>query len=194
MKMLPTSARLPTRHGEFLVSVYEDPCSGLQHVALIRGKIDSGPPVLTRLHSECFTGDVLGSLRCDCSQQLHLALERITEEGRGVLLYLRQEGRGIGLFNKISAYALQDRGLDTVEANERLGLPIDGRDYRVAGAILQNLGVGGVRLLTNNPCKVDGLRQAGIDIVERLPLVVPPTSLSGAYLRTKQLKLGHVFD
>ena len=188
-----THARLPTRYGDFTAHVYEDATSGVHHVALALGAIDDGEPVLTRVHSECLTGDVLGSLRCDCGPQLHLALERISEQRRGLLLYLRQEGRGIGLFNKMSAYALQDQGLDTVEANVHLGFPADARDYEVAVSMLNNVGVAKVRLLTNNPCKVDALRRSGVDVVERVPLVVAPTSDSEVYLRTKQVKMGHLF-
>jgi GTP cyclohydrolase II len=187
-----TSARLPTRFGEFTAHVYEDSESGVPHVALALGTLDEGEPVLTRVHSECLTGDVLGSLRCDCGPQLNLALERIAEQQRGLLLYLRQEGRGIGLFNKVSAYALQDQGLDTVEANEHLGFPADARDYRVAVSILHDLGVTEVRLLTNNPRKLDALRRSGVEVVERVPLVVPPTTDSESYLRTKQVKMGHL--
>jgi 3,4-dihydroxy 2-butanone 4-phosphate synthase/GTP cyclohydrolase II len=188
-----TSARLPTRYGEFKAHVYEDSDSGVHHVALVLGAIDDGEPVLTRVHSECLTGDVLGSLRCDCGPQLNLALERIGQQERGLLLYLRQEGRGIGLFNKVSAYALQDQGLDTVEANEHLGFPADAREYHVAVTILDDLGVTEVRLLTNNPCKLDALSRSGVKVVERVPLVVPPTSDSETYLRTKQVKMGHLF-
>lgn len=188
-----TSARLPTRYGEFTAHVYDDGGSGMHHVALALGSIDEGEPVLTRVHSECLTGDVLGSLRCDCGPQLNLALERIAEQQRGLLLYLRQEGRGIGLFNKVSAYALQDQGLDTVEANEHLGFPADARDYDAAVSILHDLGVTEVRLLTNNPRKLDALRRSGVQVVERVPLVVPPTTDSEGYLRTKQVKLGHLF-
>lgn len=188
-----TSARLPTRYGEFTAHVYEDSNGGVHHVALALGTLDEGAPVLTRVHSECLTGDVLGSLRCDCGPQLQLALERIGEQGRGLLLYLRQEGRGIGLFNKVTAYALQDQGLDTVEANEHLGFPADARDYHIAVSMLHDLGVREVRLLTNNPRKLDALRRAGVEVVERVPLVVPPTSDSEGYLKTKQVKLGHLF-
>jgi len=189
-----TRARLPTKYGEFVANVYEDASSGVHHMALALGTIDDGEPVLTRVHSECLTGDVLGSLRCDCGPQLQLALERIAEQQRGLLLYLRQEGRGIGLFNKVSAYALQDQGLDTVEANEHLGFPADAREYHVAISILHDLGVSEVKLLTNNPLKLDALRRSGVNVVERVPLVVAPTADSEGYLRTKQLKLGHLFD
>jgi 3,4-dihydroxy 2-butanone 4-phosphate synthase / GTP cyclohydrolase II len=189
-----THARLPTRHGEFVVHVYEDDESGIHHLALVMGNIADGQPVLGRVHSECLTGDVLGSLRCDCGAQLRRALEHIGEEGRGVLLYLRQEGRGIGLFNKVSAYALQDNGLDTVEANEHLGFPADLRDYRDAARIFDDLGVQQLRLLTNNPVKIEELRRFGVDVLERVPLVVEPTIENESYLRTKRMKMGHLLD
>jgi GTP cyclohydrolase II len=185
-------ARLPTRHGEFTVWVYDHQESGCEHLALTMGAIADGQPVLVRLHSECLTGDVLGSLRCDCGAQLQQSLARIAQEGRGILLYLRQEGRGIGLLNKVAAYSLQDQGLDTVEANEHLGFPADLRDYRVAAEILSDLAVKDLRLLTNNPRKVEALRSCGLRVTERLPLVVPPTKESAEYLRTKQLKMGHL--
>ncbi len=189
---LVARARLPTRHGEFTAWVYEHQETGCEHLALTMGAVADGRPVLVRIHSECLTGDVLGSLRCDCGAQLQQALARIAEEERGVLLYLRQEGRGIGLLNKVAAYGLQDQGLDTVEANEHLGFPADLRDYRIAARILSDLGVQDLRLLTNNPRKVEALRTCGLRVVERLPLVVPPTAESAGYLRTKRLKLGHL--
>lgn len=189
-----TQARLPTTWGEFTAHVYDDAESGMHHVALAMGEIDDDAPVLIRLHSECLTGDVLGSLRCDCGPQLQRALARIAAEHRGLLLYLRQEGRGIGLFNKVSAYALQDQGLDTVEANEHLGFPADARDYRIAAHMLEDLGVRQVRLLTNNPRKIDELRHCGIDVIERVPLVVPPNADNAHYLKTKQVKMGHLFE
>lgn len=184
------AAVLPTSHGDFSIWVYEAG-PDIHHVALVLGEVAGNGPVMVRVHSECLTGDVLGSLRCDCGPQLAQALERIGSEGRGVLLYLRQEGRGIGLFDKVRAYALQDLGLDTVEANEHLGLPADLRDYSFGARILANLGVGEVRLLTNNPHKVEAFGRAGLRVVERVPLVVDPTKLNEGYLRTKSMKLGH---
>ena len=185
-------ANLPTRFGTFEVSVY-DSAEGKEHVALTLGLVNDGEPVLVRVHSECLTGDVFGSSRCDCGEQLADSLRLLREQGRGVLLYLRQEGRGIGLANKISAYALQERGLDTVEANLALGLPEDGRDYRVAAEMLLDLGVRRARLLTNNPAKVTGLERHGVEVVERLPLRTSPNPSNLGYLRTKREKMGHLF-
>jgi 3,4-dihydroxy 2-butanone 4-phosphate synthase/GTP cyclohydrolase II len=185
-------AKLPTRYGTFKVFVYDTP-ERKEHVALLLGAIDDGEPVLVRAHSECLTGDVLGSSRCDCGEQLAHSLRLMQEQGRGVLLYLRQEGRGIGLANKISAYALQERGLDTVEANHALGLPEDGRDYRVAAEMLLDLGVRRARLLTNNPAKIEGLERYGLKVVERVPLGISPNPSNVGYLRTKREKLGHLF-
>jgi GTP cyclohydrolase II len=185
-------ANLPTDFGTFEVFVY-DSAERKEHVALTLGAIDDGEPVLVRAHSECLTGDVFGSSRCDCGEQLDHSLRLLWEEGRGVLLYLRQEGRGIGLANKISAYALQERGLDTVEANLALGLPEDGRDYRVAAEMLLDLGVRQARLLTNNPAKVEGLGCHGVEVVERVPLRISPNPSNLGYLRTKREKMGHLF-
>ena len=185
-------ANLPTRYGTFEMLVY-DTADHKEHVALTIGVIDDGEPVLVRAHSECLTGDVFGSSRCDCGEQLADSLRLLREEGRGVLLYLRQEGRGIGLTKKISAYALQERGLDTVEANLALGLPEDGRDYRVAAEILLDLGVRQARLLTNNPAKVEGLERHGVEVVKRLPLRISPNPSNLGYLRTKREKMGHLF-
>ena len=185
-------AHLPTRYGAFEVSVYDTP-EHEEHVALTLGAIDDGEPVLVRAHSECLTGDVFGSARCDCGEQLDDSLRFLQERGRGVLLYLRQEGRGIGLANKISAYALQEHGLDTVEANLALGLPQDMRDYRVAAEMLLDLGVRAVRLLTNNPAKIEGLERHGIEVVERVPLRISPNPSNLAYLRTKREKMGHLY-
>ena len=185
-------ASLPTGFGTFEVFVYDAP-ELKEHAAITLGAIDDGEPVLVRVHSECLTGDVFGSSRCDCGEQLDHSLRLLREEGRGVLLYLRQEGRGIGLANKISAYALQEQGLDTVEANLALGLPEDGRDYRVAAAMLLDLGVRRARLLTNNPAKVEGLERHGVEVVERMPLRISPNPSNVGYLRTKREKMGHLF-
>ena len=183
---------LPTRYGNFEIFVYETP-EHKEHVVLTVGAIDDGEPVLVRVHSECLTGDVFGSSRCDCGEQLDDSLRILQEQGRGILLYLRQEGRGIGLAKKISAYALQEQGLDTVEANLALGLPEDIRDYRVAAEILVDLGVWRARLLTNNPAKIEGLERYGVEVVERVPLSMSPNPLNVGYLRTKREKMGHLF-
>jgi len=187
------SARLPTEYGEFAVHVYTN-LFGDTHVALVRGEIGTGDNVLTRVHSACFTGDILHSARCDCGPQLQTALRRIAEEGRGVLLYLDQEGRGIGLANKIRAYALQDQGFDTVEANERLGFPADSRDYRVGVRILRDLGVRSTRLLSNNPRKLSGVTGDGLSVTERLPIEIEASASTERYLRTKKDKLGHLLS
>jgi GTP cyclohydrolase II len=183
-------AGLPTRYGAFEMFVYETP-EHKEHVALTVGAIDDGRPVLVRAHSECLTGDVLGSSRCDCGDQLADSLRFLQQQGRGILLYLRQEGRGIGLTNKISAYALQEQGLDTVEANLALGLPEDMRDYRAAAEILLDLGVWRARLITNNPAKIEGLEWYGVEVVERIPSSMPPNPSNVGYLRTKREKMGH---
>ena len=185
------SAQLPTEHGPFLVTAYESLIDGQTHMALVRGELGDGEGVLVRVHSQCLTGDVFGSSRCDCGRQLALAMERIAAEGRGVLLYLHQEGRGIGLGNKIRAYELQDGGLDTVEANERLGFKPDQRDYGIGAQILGDLGVRTMRLLTNNPRKFIGLEGYGLAVQESVPLEVPPSEFSENYLRAKKEKLGH---
>lgn len=182
-------AKLPTEYGDFNIHVYES--AGETHVALVRGEIGGGQDVLTRIHSSCLTGDIFHSARCDCGPQLHMALRRIADEDRGIVLYLNQEGRGIGLANKIRAYALQDQGFDTVEANERLGLPVDSRDYRVGVEILRDLGVRSTRLLSNNPLKFSGVADDGLVISERVAIEVPPSASSARYLRTKKEKLGH---
>jgi 3,4-dihydroxy 2-butanone 4-phosphate synthase / GTP cyclohydrolase II len=181
--------RLPTRYGSFTLQAYEDTLTGQLHLALWTGPL--GEPTLTRVHSECLTGDLLGSLRCDCGPQLDRALARLADEGSGVLLYLRQEGRGIGLVNKLRTYAIQDRGYDTVEANEQIGFEADLRDYSLAAQMLVDLGVSTIRLLTNNPQKVRGLKKYGIRIAERVPLVVEPCSENSDYLDVKRTKLGH---
>ena len=188
-----SSARLPTKYGEFVVHVYQAPGSSEEHVAIVKGEVARNE-VLLRMHSECFTGDVLGSLRCDCGEQLALALQRIESEG-GIVIYLRgHEGRGIGLGQKLRAYQLQDKGMDTVEANLALGLPIDGRRFDAAADILRDLGVKSVRLMSNNPFKVAALHELGIEVVAREGHEVEPTEESGHYLRTKREKLGHQLE
>lgn len=184
-------AALPTRFGEFRIVILRVDETGSEVVVMLQGELIGGDAPLVRLHSECLTGEVFGSLRCDCGEQLEAALARIAAVGRGALLYLRQEGRGIGLVNKIRAYALQDLGLDTVDANLALGLPPDGRDYRAAAAALRYLGVGRVRLLTNNPLKRRALEREGVEVVERVPLTVEPNPTNLAYLQTKAARLGH---
>jgi len=187
-------ASLPTAFGTFTAYGYTSVLSNDQHVALVMGDVIGNGPVLVRVHSECLTGDVFHSLRCDCGEQLSTAMEIIGKEGRGVVLYMRQEGRGIGLHNKLRAYALQDSGLDTVEANERLGFKPDLRDYGLGAQILADLGLTEIRILTNNPRKVVGLEGYGLKVVERLPLVVQPNSINMKYLQTKQEKLGHLLS
>jgi len=187
-------AKLPTRYGEFVVIAYRSKVDPDQHVALVKGDITGDEPVLVRVHSECLTGDVFGSLRCDCGGQIALAMEKIAAEGRGVFLYMRQEGRGIGFHNKVRAYALQDQGLDTVEANIALGFDADLRDYGIGAQILADLGLHKIRLLTNNPKKVIGLESYGLQIVEIVDLRTPPTPYNLEYLKTKQKKLGHLLD
>ncbi len=185
-------ARLPTRYGDFTAIAYENlVTSEYAAVALVKGQVAGEEPVLVRIHSECLTGDALGSLRCDCGDQLHTAMQMIAEEGRGVLLYMRQEGRGIGLLNKLRAYELQDQGLDTVEANQRLGFPPDLREYGVGAQILVDLGLKKLRQLTNNPRKVAALSGYGLEVVERVPIEMPPNPENIRYLRTKRDKLGH---
>ncbi|HXE81486.1 MAG TPA: bifunctional 3,4-dihydroxy-2-butanone-4-phosphate synthase/GTP cyclohydrolase II [Vicinamibacterales bacterium] len=184
-------ARLPTDEGEFQLYAYESLLDGETHVALVRGDIGDGTDVMVRVHSKCLTGDVFRSARCDCGPQLQTAMQRIAMEGRGVLLYLNQEGRGIGLANKIRAYELQDQGFDTVEANERLGFKPDQRDYGIGAQILRDLGVRTMRLLTNNPRKFIGLQGYGLSVSESLPLEIPASDLTRAYLKAKKEKLGH---
>jgi 3,4-dihydroxy 2-butanone 4-phosphate synthase/GTP cyclohydrolase II len=184
-------AELPTDHGPFTIHAFESSLDGQTHVALVRGSIGAGDRVMVRVHSKCLTGDVFHSSRCDCGDQLDAAMERIATEGRGVLVYLHQEGRGIGLANKIRAYELQDQGLDTVEANERLGFKPDQRDYGIGAQILRALGVRTMRLLTNNPRKFVGLEGYGLAVVESMPLEVAPTEFTRRYLKTKKDKLGH---
>ena len=187
-----TEARLPTKHGEFTAVAYRSAVDAAEHMALVKGNISGDESVLVRVHSECLTGDVFGSLRCDCGAQIEMALQSIAEEDQGVFLYMRQEGRGIGFHNKLCAYALQDQGMDTVEANIALGFGPDLRDYGVGAQILADLGLHNIRLLTNNPKKVIGLESYGIRIVETVPLIAPSTPYNIRYLKTKQKKLGHI--
>ena len=187
--------RLPTSFGEFRLRAYENEIDDLTHLALLMGEPEGKDDVLVRVHSACLTGDALHSLRCDCGQQLEAAMERVAAEGEGVIVYMQQEGRGIGLLNKMKAYHLQDEeGLDTVEANQRLGLAPDLRDYGIGAQILKELGLGRIRLLTNNLTKVVGLRGFGLEITERVPIEVEPNGHNERYLKTKREKLNHLFD
>lgn len=187
------ASRLPTRHGTFMIHAFEDPETDKEHVALVMGDVADGQPVLMRVHSECLTGDGFGSLRCDCGPQLEAAMQNIAKAGRGVILYLRQEGRGIGLLNKIRAYHLQDEGADTVEANEQLGFAPDLREYSMCKDMLAHLAVTQVRLMTNNPRKVAALEAHGIVVTERVPLMTGRNPHNEQYLDTKRGKLGHMF-
>ncbi len=186
-------ASMPTAFGDFKIIAYENSLDNQTHIALVKGDVTTPEPVLVRVHSECLTGDVFASMRCDCGGQLHSAMAQIEKEGRGIILYMRQEGRGIGLANKIKAYALQDKGLDTVEANNMLGFKADLRDYGLGAQILVDLGVSKLRILTNNPKKIIGLEGYGLEIVERIPLELLPSPYNEKYLQTKKEKLGHLF-
>ncbi|USG66794.1 bifunctional 3,4-dihydroxy-2-butanone-4-phosphate synthase/GTP cyclohydrolase II [Brevibacillus ruminantium] len=187
-------AKLPTAYGEFRIIAYTNERDGKEHVAIVKGELDSSKPTLVRVHSECLTGDIFGSHRCDCGPQLHAALRMIEAEGQGVVLYMRQEGRGIGLINKLKAYQLQEQGYDTVEANEKLGFPADLRDYGIGAQILRDLGVSRLRLMTNNPRKIRGLSGYGLELVERVPLQMPEHPENTRYLHIKQDKLGHLLQ
>ena len=190
----PSKARLPTTFGDFVIRVFHEESTGFDHVALTLGDMDGPDPVLIRVHSECLTGDAFGSLRCDCGPQLHAALEAIKTKGWGCLLYLRQEGRGIGLHAKIQAYNLQDKGVDTLDANLMLGYPGDARDYQIAANMLNYLGIEMVSLLTNNPNKIDQLKAYGIDVVNREPLIVGVGDSNRSYLETKADRMGHSIE
>src|SRR3990172_7546356 len=186
------TTHLPSRFGEFQLHLYRSKTDEKEHIALVKGEVKADTPTLVRVHSECLTGDVFGSQRCDCNQQLQAAMQMVEKEGNGVILYMRQEGRGIGLVNKLKAYRLQDEGMDTVEANEKLGFRPDLRDYGIGAQILRALGVGKMRLMTNNPKKVVGLHGYGLEIVERVPLEVDPNFFNERYLKAKRDKLGHL--
>lgn len=189
-----SEADVPTEYGEFRVVVYREGEGAVEHCAFVKGDVDGGQAVLARVHSECFTGEVLHSLKCDCREQLDQALRRVAEAGRGVVVYLKQEGRGIGLGNKIRAYALQQQGVDTVDANLRLGFEADARRYHAAAAILNDLGVKSVDLMTNNPAKVEGLQAEGITVAARAPMTIDPNDHNREYLETKNERMGHLID
>lgn len=192
MAVRAAAAKLPSSFGEFRIVVYRDIPTGKEHAAIVKGDVSGDDPVLVRIHSECLTGDIFASKRCDCGAQLAESMRRIEQEGRGLVLYLRQEGRDIGLTNKILAYELQEQGLDTVEANLQLGHPVDARTYEAAKDILDDLGVQRIRLLTNNPTKVEALQELGFNCVERIPLEVAANPYNQGYLDTKRKKMGHL--
>ena len=191
---IPSEAKLPTSFGEFKIMVFKEESTGFDHVALTLGEMEGPDPVLVRVHSECLTGDAFSSLRCDCGPQLHAALNAISDRGWGCLLYLRQEGRGIGLHAKIQAYRLQDQGADTLDANLMLGLPGDSRDYKIAASMLESLKIERVSLLTNNPDKIGQLKEYGIEVFERVPLVVGVGDSNRSYLETKVGRMGHSIE
>lgn len=191
---LAADANMPTKYGDFHIYVFKNDLDHKEHLAIVKGDVKDGEDVLVRVHSECLTGDVFGSKRCDCGEQLANALTTIEKAGRGVVVYMRQEGRGIGLTNKIKAYALQEQGLDTVEANVELGFPADMREYSLAAQIIRYLGIKSIKLLTNNPSKKENLEHWGIQVDKRVPVIVKANSVNAAYLRTKKEKMGHLFD
>ena len=188
-----TEAKLPTEFGDFKIVGFVNKINGEEHVALVKGNPSKDEPTLVRLHSECLTGDVFHSKKCDCGAQLMTALNRIEEEGTGVLLYLRQEGRGIGLVNKIKAYALQEKGMDTVEANIALGFPADMREYNIGAQMLSQLGVGKIRLMTNNPDKIENIKGFGVEVIDRVPIIIESNPINEGYLKVKEIKMGHMF-
>lgn len=190
---LVARAKLPTRFGEFEIAGFYDAKHDKEHTAVLKGSVEGAEGLALRIHSQCHTGDVFGSLRCDCRDQLEAALRYIEAEGRGAVVYMKQEGRGIGLLNKIKAYRLQELGLDTVEANRYLGFPDDARDYSVTAAIIRLLGIKSIRLMTNNPDKIEGMRKEGIEVTGRIPVVIEPNPYDGGYLETKRERMGHLY-
>lgn len=189
-----SETNLPTHHGIFRLIVFHNNIDNKEHLALIRGNLENGENIPVRIHSECLTSEVLGSLKCDCKEQLDTALQYIAEQGRGIVMYLRQEGRGLGLGNKIRAYSLQELGFDTVQANQHLGFPDDLRRYDVAAGMLKSLGVSSVQLITNNPKKISGLQEYGIEVKKRIPIVIKPNPINAFYLHTKAQKSGHLLN